>query len=54
MRRHEHITAFYIETLLLIVVFVSIILVLTGVFGLSRRRRGKAFDQRRHALAERG
>ena len=42
MRRHEHITAFYIETLLLIVVFVSIILVLTGVFGLSRRRSSEA------------
>lgn len=33
MKKH-HITAFYLETLLLILVFVSIILVLTDVFGL--------------------
>ncbi|MBR6114891.1 MAG: hypothetical protein IKQ10_06855 [Oscillospiraceae bacterium] len=37
MNRHRQITAFYIETLVLILVFVSIILVLTGVFSLSKR-----------------
>lgn len=35
MKRH-HITAFYMETLLLIVVFISIILVLTRVFGIGK------------------
>ena len=42
MRRHDHLTAFYIETLLLVMVFVSIILVLTGVFGLARKRASEA------------
>ena len=36
MKRNGHITAFYLETLLLIVVFIGIILVLTQVFGLGR------------------
>ena len=36
MKRKQHITAFYLETLLLIVVFISIILVLTRVFGRAR------------------
>jgi predicted negative regulator of RcsB-dependent stress response len=36
MKRKEHITSFYLETLLLIIVFVGIILVLTQVFGLAR------------------
>ncbi len=38
----KHITAFYIETLVLIVVFVSIILVLTHVFGLARTQSVEA------------
>ena len=42
MKNKEHLTAFYLETLLLIVVFVGIILVLTQVFGLSRKRSGEA------------
>ena len=42
MKRHEHIPAFFIETLLLVQDFVSVILVLTGVFGLARRRSGEA------------
>ncbi|MBE6006532.1 MAG: hypothetical protein E7238_05170 [Sarcina sp.] len=36
MDRKQHITAFYLETLLMIVVFISIILVLTRVFGGAR------------------
>ena len=36
MKRKQHITAFYLETLLMIVVFISIILVLTRVFGSAR------------------
>ena len=36
MKRKQHITAFYLETLLMIVVFISIILVLTRVFGRAR------------------
>ena len=31
----KHITAFYLETLLMIVVFISIIVVLSGIFGIS-------------------
>ena len=42
MNSHRHITAFYIETLLLIVVFISIILVLTQVFGAGRRQTDEA------------
>ena len=37
MKRNGQITAFYFETLLLIVVFLSIILVLTQVFGMTRQ-----------------
>lgn len=33
MKTRNHITAFYVEALLLIVVFIGIIMVLTGVFG---------------------
>ena len=36
MKKNGHITAFYLETLLLIVVFIGIILILTQVFGLGR------------------
>ena len=36
MNKKQHITAFYLETLLMIVVFISIILVLTRVFGRAR------------------
>ena len=42
MRRHSHITGFYIETLLLVLVFIAIILSLTGVFGMARRRSAEA------------
>lgn len=42
MKKHEHITAFYLETLLLIAVFIAIILVLTRVFGMSRSLSGDA------------
>ena len=38
MKKNGQITAFYIETLLLIVVFLAIILVLTQVFGLARQQ----------------
>ena len=39
MKRNGQITAFYLETLLLIVVFIAIILVLTQVFGLAQLQR---------------
>lgn len=42
MKRNGRITAFYLETLLLIVVFIGIILILTQVFGLSRIRSEEA------------
>jgi len=42
MRKERHITSFYIETLLLIAVFIAIILVLTQVFGLGRVESGEA------------
>ena len=42
MKRNGQITAFYIETLLLIVVFLAIILVLTQVFGLARQQTAAA------------
>ena len=42
MKKNEHITAFYLETLLLIVVFLSIILVLTNIFGLGRVNSAEA------------
>lgn len=42
MKRKQHITAFYLETLLMIVVFISIILVLTRVFGGARARSAEA------------
>ena len=42
MKKNGHVTAFYLETLVLILVFVSIILVLTHVFGLARAASGEA------------
>ena len=45
MKQKEHITAFYLETLLLIMVFVGIILVLTQIFGLARSRSSEAKDK---------
>ena len=42
MKRKQHITAFYLETLLMIVVFISIILVLTRVFGNARVQSAEA------------
>ena len=42
MKRQGHITGFYLETLMLIVVFLSIILVLTQVFGLAQQQSAKA------------
>lgn len=42
MKKHSHITGFYLETLLLIAVFIAIILVLTHVFGLGRSLSGEA------------
>ena len=42
MKKSGHITAFYVETLLLIVVFITIILLLTQVFGLARRQSADA------------
>lgn len=44
MKRKQHITAFYLETLLMIVVFISIILVLTRVFGSARVQSVEAKD----------
>lgn len=38
----KHITAFYLETLLLTAVFVSVILVLTGIFGRARAQSVQA------------
>ena len=40
--RSEHNTAFYIETILMIVSFVAVILVLTNVFGLGKLESAKA------------
>lgn len=42
MKKKEHITAFYLETLLLILVFIAIILVLTNIFGLARGQSAAA------------
>ena len=38
----KHITAFYLETLLLVVVFVAIILVITQVFGSAKAKSAQA------------
>lgn len=42
MKKSSHVTAFYIETLLLIVVFIGVILILTGIFGLGRAQGAAA------------
>jgi len=42
MGKRQHITAFYAEALLLIAIFVGIILLLTQVFGASRKLGGDA------------
>ena len=42
MKKHSHITGFYLETLMLIVVFLVIILILTQVFGLAQMQSTKA------------
>ena len=40
--KHAHVTAFYLETLLMILVFVAVILMLTQVFGGSRKLSAEA------------
>ena len=45
MKKNGHITGFYLETLLLIVVFIAIILVLTQVFGLVQSVRAKQLTE---------
>ena len=42
MKKKQHITAFYLEALMMIVVFISIILVLTQVFGSARSQSAGA------------
>ena len=42
MKRNGHITAFYLETLMLVVVFLGIILILTRIFGLGRMQGSEA------------
>lgn len=42
MRKGQSITAFYVESLLLILVFIGILLALTQIFGLSRRESVQA------------
>ncbi|MBR1455744.1 MAG: hypothetical protein IJ594_01120 [Oscillospiraceae bacterium] len=42
MRKDRHVTAFYLETLLLILVFIGIILVLTRVFALGKIQSTRA------------
>ncbi len=44
MNKHASLTAFYVETLLLVLAFVFVILVLTDVFGRSRVRSAEAAD----------
>lgn len=41
-RKRKHITAFYMETLVLVLIFTAVILVLTKVFALSGQMSGKA------------
>ena len=40
--KKQHVTAFYLETLLLILVFVAIILVLSQIFGIGKAQSGQA------------
>ena len=42
MKKRGHNTAFYIETLLLITVFIGIILILTQIFAVSRKKSAEA------------
>lgn len=42
MKKKQHITAFYMEMLVLITVFIVVILILTRVFALSRQQSAKA------------
>lgn len=42
MKKNQHITAFYLETILLIVVFMTIIMLLTNVFGAGRSQSVEA------------
>ena len=42
MKKGQSVTSFYVESLLLVVVFVCILLALTSVFGLGRRESVKA------------
>ena len=42
MKRNGHITAFYLETLMLVVVFLGIILILTRIFGIGRVQGSEA------------
>ena len=42
MKNHSSVTGFYLETLLLIVVFLSVILMLTQVFGLAQTQSTRA------------
>ena len=42
MKRNGHITAFYLETLMLVVVFLGIILILTRIFGMGRMQSSEA------------
>ena len=42
MKKGQSVTAFYVESLLLILVFVGILLALTQIFGLSRRESVQA------------
>jgi hypothetical protein len=42
MKKKQHITAFYMEMLVLITVFIVVILILTKVFALSRQQSAKA------------
>lgn len=41
-KKKQHITAFYMEMLVLIMIFVAVILILTRVFALSRQQSAKA------------
>ena len=50
MKRQGHITGFYLETLMLIVVFISIILVLPQVFGLAQMQSVRARELTRAVI----
>ncbi len=42
MKRTRHITGFYIETLLMIIVFILMILLITNIFGIARAQSNEA------------